>query len=406
MALKIAQSPECEALYIAPGNPGTAQCGTNVPLQVTDSEGLLAFCTSHAIDMVIVGPEVPLVGGIADFFNAHSDIRVIGPGAQAARLEGSKAFAKHFMYKHGIPTAAYREFTRQQLESGLDYLDTHAMPVVLKADGLAAGKGVVICHTAEAAKSELRQMLGGKFGDAGNKVVIEEFLAGTELTLIVLTDGTDYKILPPSKDYKKIGDGDTGPNTGGMGAVSPPPFATASLLQKIETTIVQPTLQGLRDEGIAYRGFLYFGLIEVNGSPYVIEYNCRMGDPETQVIFPRILSDLVPLFTAVAEGSLGKMSLETDERTCATVILASNGYPGEFDKGFVIQGLENTEDCLVFHAGTALNAAGETITSGGRVLAVTAYGANHREALQLCYVNAGRIYFESRYFRRDIGFDL
>ncbi|MBK8486703.1 MAG: phosphoribosylamine--glycine ligase [Bacteroidetes bacterium] len=406
MAWKIAQSELCEQLFIAPGNPGTALCGTNVAISVNDFEGLLSFCNSNAVDMIVVGPEDPLVNGIVDFFKTHSSIPVIGPDKMAAQLEGSKAFAKQFLIKHAIPTASYKEITLQNIQDGLTYLDSHTMPVVLKADGLAAGKGVVICNSIEEAKQELQSMLSGKFGEAGNKVVIEDFLNGIELTVIILTDGKNYKILPASKDYKKIGEGDSGLNTGGMGAVSPPPFATKEFIEKVEKKIIQPTINGLQQDNIQYKGFLYFGLINVNGSPYVIEYNCRLGDPETQVIMPRIKSDVLKLFIAVANNTLGDETMEVDEKVCATVILASHGYPGIFEKGYVIQGLENTENCMVFQAGTILNTSGELVSNGGRVMAVTAYGKNHQEALQLCYVNAGRIYFESRYFRRDIGFDL
>lgn len=406
MAWKIAQSELCEQLFIAPGNPGTALCGTNVAISVNDFEGLLSFCNSNAVDMIVVGPEDPLVNGIVDFFKTHSSIPVIGPDKMAAQLEGSKAFAKQFLIKHAIPTASYKEITLQNIQDGLTYLDSHTMPVVLKADGLAAGKGVVICNSIEEAKQELQSMLSGKFGEAGNKVVIEDFLNGIELTVIILTDGKNYKILPASKDYKKIGEGDSGLNTGGMGAVSPPPFATKEFIEKVEKEIIQPTINGLQQDNIQYKGFLYFGLINVNGSPYVIEYNCRLGDPETQVIIPRIKSDVLKLFIAVANNTLGDETMEVDEKVCATVILASHGYPGIFEKGYVIQGLENTENCMVFQAGTILNTSGELVSNGGRVMAVTAYGKNHQEALQLCYVNAGRIYFESRYFRRDIGFDL
>ncbi|MBK8681394.1 MAG: phosphoribosylamine--glycine ligase [Bacteroidetes bacterium] len=406
MAWKIAQSELCEQLFIAPGNPGTALCGTNVAISVNDFEGLLSFCNSNAVDMIVVGPEDPLVNGIVDFFKTHSSIPVIGPDKMAAQLEGSKAFAKQFLIKHAIPTASYKEITLQNIQDGLTYLDSHTMPVVLKADGLAAGKGVVICNSIEEAKQELQSMLSGKFGEAGNKVVIEDFLNGIELTVIILTDGKNYKILPASKDYKKIGEGDSGLNTGGMGAVSPPPFATKEFIEKVEKEIIQPTINGLQQDNIQYKGFLYFGLINVNGSPYVIEYNCRLGDPETQVIIPRIKSDVLKLFIAVANNTLGDETMEVDEKVCATVILASHGYPGIFEKGYVIQGLENTENCMVFQAGTILNTSGELVSNGGRVMAVTAYGKNHQEALQLCYVNAGRIYFDSRYFRRDIGFDL
>ncbi|MBK6732449.1 MAG: phosphoribosylamine--glycine ligase [Bacteroidetes bacterium] len=406
MAWKIAQSELCEQLFIAPGNPGTALCGTNVAISVNDFECLLSFCNSNAVDMIVVGPEDPLVNGIVDFFKTHSSIPVIGPDKMAAQLEGSKAFAKQFLIKHAIPTASYKEITLQNIQDGLTYLDSHTMPVVLKADGLAAGKGVVICNSIEEAKQELQSMLSGKFGEAGNKVVIEDFLDGIELTVIILTDGKNYKILPASKDYKKIGEGDTGLNTGGMGAVSPPPFATKEFIEKVEKEIIQPTINGLQQDNIQYKGFLYFGLINVNGSPYVIEYNCRLGDPETQVIMPRIKSDVLKLFIAVAKNTLGDETMEVDEKVCATVILASYGYPGIFEKGYVIQGLENTENCMVFQAGTILNTSGELVSNGGRVMAVTAYGKNHQDALQLCYVNVGRIYFDSRYFRRDIGFDL
>ncbi|MFZ1610400.1 MAG: phosphoribosylamine--glycine ligase [Chitinophagales bacterium] len=406
MAWKIAQSELCEQLFIAPGNPGTALCGTNVAISVNDFEGLLSFCNSNAVDMIVVGPEDPLVNGIVDFFKTHSSIPVIGPDKMAAQLEGSKAFAKQFLIKHAIPTASYKEITLQNIQDGLTYLDSHTMPVVLKADGLAAGKGVVICNSIEEAKQELQSMLSGKFGEAGNKVVIEDFLDGIELTVIILTDGKNYKILPASKDYKKIGEGDTGLNTGGMGAVSPPPFATKEFIEKVEKEIIQPTINGLQQDNIQYKGFLYFGLINVNGSPYVIEYNCRLGDPETQVIMPRIKSDVLKLFIAVANNTLGDETMEVDEKVCATVILASHGYPGIFEKGYVIQGLENTENCMVFQAGTILNTSGELVSNGGRVMAVSAYGKNHQDALQLCYVNVGRIYFDSRYFRRDIGFDL
>ncbi|MBP8754135.1 MAG: phosphoribosylamine--glycine ligase [Chitinophagales bacterium] len=406
MAWKIAQSELCEQLFIAPGNPGTALCGTNVAISVNDFEGLLSFCNSNAVDMIVVGPEDPLVNGIVDFFKTHSSIPVIGPDKMAAQLEGSKAFAKQFLIKHAIPTASYKEITLQNIQDGLTYLDSHTMPVVLKADGLAAGKGVVICNSIEEAKQELQSMLSGKFGEAGNKVVIEDFLNGIELTVIILTDGKNYKILPASKDYKKIGEGDSGLNTGGMGAVSPPPFATKEFIEKVEKEIIQPTINGLQQDNIQYKGFLYFGLINVNGSPYVIEYNCRLGDPETQVIIPRIKSDVLKLFIAVANNTLGDETMEVDEKVCATVILASHGYPGIFEKGYVIQGLENTENCMVFQAGTILNTSGELVSNGGRVMAVSAYGKNHQDALQLCYVNVGRIYFDSRYFRRDIGFDL
>lgn len=406
MAWKISQSPMCDALFIAPGNPGTAQCGKNIEIAPTDFASLLAFCNSNAIDMVVVGPEDPLVLGVSDYFAAHSNIPVIGPNAKAAQLEGSKAFAKQFLLAHHIPTAAYRQFTADNLQEGLQYLQQHAMPVVLKADGLAAGKGVVICNTIAEAQQEFQQMLSGKFGNAGSRVVVEEFLTGIELTVIILTDGKHYWILPPSKDYKRIGEGDTGLNTGGMGAVSPPPFADDRFMQNVEQQIIKPTIAGLQQDNIPYNGFLYFGLIKVGDQPFVIEYNCRMGDPETQVIMPRIQSDIVALFNAVATENVKSVSLETDSRVCATVILASHGYPGVFEKGKEITGLENIEDCMVFQAGTRMDAGQVLLSNGGRVMAVSAYGQDHQDALQKCYANAGRIYFESRYFRRDIGFDL
>lgn len=406
IAWKIAQSTYCEKLWIAPGNPGTATCGENVSLSLSDFNGLLTFCNQQKVEMVVVGPEEPLVNGVVDYFAQHSEIPVIGPLAAGAQLEGSKAFAKQFLIRHAIPTAAYKEFSVNGLQEGLAYLGQHTLPVVLKADGLAAGKGVVICTTHNEAKEELKLMLDGKFGSAGNKVVVEEFLTGIELTVIILTDGKSYVVLPPSKDYKRVGEGDTGLNTGGMGAVSPPGFADEMFMQKVKKQIIEPTLHGLKKDDIPYKGFLYFGLINVQGNPFVIEFNCRMGDPETQVIMPRIQSDIVEVFNAVASGNLETIDFKTDERVCATVILASYGYPGAFEKGKVITGLENTENCMVFHAGTQMNETGELVSNGGRVLAISAYGNDHYSALQNCYANAGRIYFESRYFRRDIGFDL
>jgi phosphoribosylamine--glycine ligase len=331
---------------------------------------------------------------------------VIGPTAAGAQLEGSKDFAKQFMQQYNIPTAAYKTFNATQLEEGLAYLNNHAMPVVLKADGLAAGKGVLICATHEEATEALKSMLDGQFGDASSRVVIEEFLDGTELTVIVLTDGEHYGILPPSKDYKRIGEGDTGLNTGGMGAVSPPPFATHDFMEKVERQVIQATIDGLNNNGVSYKGFIYFGLIQVNGEPYVIEYNCRMGDPETQVILPRLQNDLLELFNAVSVGELHMHPIKTDSRAAATVILASMGYPGKYDKGTVITGLEYLEDSIVFQAGTSLNSTNELITNGGRVLAVTAYGEDLSAALRGSYANTARIYFENRYFRRDIGWDV
>lgn len=409
MAWKIAQSKECSKLFIAPGNPGTAQCGTNVAIPATDFNALAAFCVEESIAMVVVGPEDPLVAGVVDFFAHHASVAhipVIGPNKAGAQLEGSKAFAKAFMLRNGVQTPAYKTFTAADTEAAIQYLQGRSMPVVLKADGLAAGKGVVICNTAEEAIDEFRQMVSGKFGAAGNTVVVEQFLTGIELTVIILTDGKTYHILPPSKDYKRVGDGDTGLNTGGMGAVSPPPFATDDFLQKVREKIIEPTMAGLRKEGITYKGFLYFGLFNAQGEPFVIEYNCRMGDPETQVIMPRIANDIIDLYKAVAAGNLASVPLQTDARACTTVILASHGYPGTFEKGFPITGIEQTENCMVFQAGTSTDVEGNLITSGGRVMAISAYGDDIHAALRNSYINAGRIYFASRYFRRDIGFDL
>ncbi|MBC8045939.1 MAG: phosphoribosylamine--glycine ligase [Fimbriimonadaceae bacterium] len=409
MAWKISKSAQCSTLYIAPGNPGTAECGENINLAATDFDKLAAFCIDKKIDMVVVGPEDPLVNGVVDYFAANDLIKhipVIGPNKMAAQMEGSKTFAKAFMQRNNVQTPAYKEFSKENIDAAIHYIDEHALPIVLKADGLAAGKGVIICDTHEQAISELQLMMSGKFGEAGNKVVIEQFLTGVELTVIILTDGENYLMLPPSKDYKKIGDGDTGLNTGGMGAISPPAFATEDFLQKVKEKIIHPTLNGLKKENIEYKGFLYFGLFKCGDEPYVIEYNARLGDPETQVILPRIKNDILDLFKAVAENNLGSKKLETDERACATVILASHGYPSAFEKGKIITGMENTEDCLLFHAATKTDETNNLITSGGRVLAVTSYGKNLSEALLNCYVNAGRIYFESRYFRRDIGWDI
>jgi len=407
LAWKMAQSPQCEQLFIAPGNPGTAELGENIDLSPANFEAVTAFCKEKEIDMLVVGPEDPLVNGVTDHMEAHlPKLKVIGPTAAGAQLEGSKDFAKQFMQQYNIPTAAYKTFNATQLEEGLAYLNNHAMPVVLKADGLAAGKGVLICATHEEATEALKSMLDGQFGDASSRVVIEEFLDGTELTVIVLTDGEHYGILPPSKDYKRIGEGDTGLNTGGMGAVSPPPFATHDFMEKVERQVIQATIDGLNNNGVSYKGFIYFGLIQVNGEPYVIEYNCRMGDPETQVILPRLQNDLLELFNAVSVGELHMHPIKTDSRAAATVILASMGYPGKYDKGTVITGLEYLEDSIVFQAGTSLNSTNELITNGGRVLAVTAYGEDLSAALRGSYANTARIYFENRYFRRDIGWDV
>lgn len=408
-AWMISRSPQCEKLYIAPGNPGTLQYGENVAIATTDFESLASFCSDKKIDMVVVGPEDPLVKGVVDFFENDERVKhipVIGPNKEAAQLEGSKAFAKAFMLRNGVASPGYKEFSSAEINEAIEYLQTHALPVVLKADGLAAGKGVVICATHDDAINEMQLMLNGKFGEAGNKIVVEDFLTGIELTVIILSDSENYLILPPSKDYKKVGDGDTGLNTGGMGAISPPPFATKEFMDKVEEKIIRPTMAGLKKEGILYKGFLYFGLFKCGDEPFLIEYNARMGDPETQVILPRVQNDILDLFQSVAQGNISEKHLVIDPQTCATVILASHGYPGEFEKGKPITGIENCENALIFHAGTRLDENNTLITSGGRVLAVTSYGNTLDEALTNCYINAGRIYFESRYFRRDIGFDI
>lgn len=407
-AWKLSQSTRCKKLLIAPGNAGTALHGRNIDLNPNDFPALREVVLAEAIDMVIVGPEDPLVNGIWDFFAMDETLKhipVIGPSKAGAMLEGSKAFAKEFMQEQHIPTAAYREFTAAQLQGGLDYLAQHALPIVLKADGLAAGKGVVICESTESAQTELREMLSGKFGTASARVVVEEFLSGIEFSVFVLTDGQSYKILPVAKDYKRIGEGDTGLNTGGMGAVSPPPFVTPELMQKVETRIIRPTIEGIQKRGIVYHGFVFLGLIAVAGEPYVIEYNCRMGDPETEVVLPRLKNDLVEVLDALAKGQLEQVTIETDERAATTIILVSGGYPGDYEKGKVISGLENASGSLVFHAGTKAH-EGAIVSNGGRVLAVTTYGENFREALAVSLENAAKIDFEGKYFRKDIGFDL
>jgi phosphoribosylamine--glycine ligase len=410
LAWKIAQSPLCGELFIAPGNAGTADYGTNLPVSVDDFPGIKRLCLEQDIDMVIPGPEVPLVQGIADFFSedaALAGIPVIGPGRSGAMLEGSKAFAKDFMVRHGIPTALYREFSLSNFEEGKEYLENHSMPVVLKADGLAAGKGVVICQTQEEAVREFEQMVReGKFGDAGSKVVVEEFLEGIELSVFVLTDGSSWMLLPEAKDYKRIGEGDTGPNTGGMGAVSPVPFADKAFMEKVSERIIRPTMDGIEKDGLDYQGFIFFGLIRVGEDPFVIEYNCRLGDPEAEAILPRMKNDIVDLFVAVAEGTLGEKRLQTDERVAATVILVSGGYPGPYEKGKAITGLDrHPEGALVFHAGTALR-DGSVVTHGGRVIAVTSLAAGLKDALEQAGREAGEIQFEGRYFRRDIGWEF
>lgn len=407
-ANKFQESPFCEQLFIAPGNAGTAECGTNVDLNPNDFPALKAFVLKQAIEMVVVGPEEPLVRGIFDFFGTDDELEhipVIGPSQEGARLEGSKAFAKAFMVEQNIPTADYQEFTTDTLSEGLDFLDKTATPIVLKADGLAAGKGVLILEDREEAKKEFRAMLDGKFGDAGARVIVESFLDGIEFSVFVLTDGRDYKILPVAKDYKRIGEGDTGLNTGGMGAVSPVNFVDDKMMEKVEERVIIPTIKGLQQRDIIYQGFIFIGLISVGGEPFVIEYNCRMGDPETEVVFPRLKNDLTELMVATANGTLNEITIEQDPRAATTIMLVSGGYPETYEKGKVITNLENIKTSTVFHAGTKME-NNQVLTNGGRVMAITSFGNDFTEALAISKKNAEQIDFSGKYFRGDIGMDL
>lgn len=409
LAWKMSESEQCGNLFIAPGNAGTELHGKNVDISPNDFEKLADFALTNDIAMIVVGPEEPLVLGVVDYFQNDPrlrHIRMVGPTADGAQLEGSKAFAKAFMQEFGIPTAAYREFNGENLQAGLDYLAGIEGPYVLKADGLAAGKGVVICDNLHEAQTELREMLGGKFGNASATVVIEQFLSGIEFSVFAITDGAHYQLLPIAKDYKRIGEGDTGLNTGGMGAVSPLPFVDAELLQKVEERIVKPTIAGIRARNMGYRGFVFFGLINCGGDPYVIEYNCRMGDPETEVVIPRLRTDLVALCESLFDGTIATLTPEFDPRTAATIMLVAGGYPGSYPKGQTVTGLDAVQGSIVFHAGTKIDTNGNIITNGGRLLAVTTFADSHDEALAIGRQNAERIQYDGKYYRTDIGFDL
>jgi len=409
MAWKIAKSSLLTELYIAPGNAGTSDVGENIELSVTDFKAIKKVVLEKKISLVVVGPEVPLVEGITDFFSADKDLRnvgIIGPDKRAAQLEGSKDFAKQFMQKYNIPTARYSTFTSATLEDGLAFLKTMKPPYVLKADGLAAGKGVIIPETLEEAQKALVTLLSGQFGEASSKVVIEEFLKGIEMSVFILTDGDSYKILPSAKDYKRIGEGDTGPNTGGMGAISPVPFVTPEYVDKIEAQIIIPTMKGLKAEGIRYRGFIFFGLIKVGNDPFVIEYNCRMGDPETEVVIPRIKSDFLNLLEGAATGTLSEQHIDIDPRTAATVMLVSKGYPESAEKGKEMKGFEQVSESLVFHAGTKAGKDNKVLTNGGRVVSITSYGSDMDEALKRSYRSAELIQYSGKNYRKDIGWDL
>ena len=406
LAWKISQSPLLKQLYIAPGNAGTSQLGENIPVDGTDFEGLKKIVLEKKIDMVVVGPEVPLVAGLHDFFDNDpklKNVKVFGPGKEGAKLEGSKDFSKAFMQRNDIPTAAYH--TVSTVEEGIKVLSSMKAPFVLKADGLAAGKGVLIIDNQKEAESALKEMLNGKFGDAGKKVVLEEFLSGIELSVFVVTDGKNYCLLPEAKDYKRIGEGDTGLNTGGMGSISPVPFADKAFMDKVEKRIISPTIEGLQKEGIPYEGFIFFGLINCGGDPYLIEYNVRMGDPETESVMLRVKSDLVEILSSAVDGNLIQGSVEIDKRTAASVIMVSGGYPGSYKNGLLISGCDDVKGSVLFHSGT-INKDGHIVTAGGRVISVSSYGKNMEEALKVSYHNVSKVYFEGSYYRKDIGFDI